>query len=1184
MSKLNFKWCKTTVFLFLAIFTFCDVLTAQTCPDTTRSLTNAKSTNANKWDDIGAVMSNLLTGPSDASWLFEAGATFQENGDGTAKVTGTLKLFGDATPARRFDVVLNLTGRTYTTPAGGAYNNTGVPTTSWYYYPNFTGMLTGKDALAGSQLSVALFMHAFQVGIGANQIFDSQEDHTANGGTSWFSWKIVSQPTDTSIVLHNYVQGYSEADFAFLLSGTPTPTCNPSGNTCGAVAGTVVLTATTVTLQNGAAVIQGQPTADSKYPTGYFSTYVLTEGDNLSIISANPTNYFTVNSAGTYRVHVLIFDPNTLDLSKIQFGTTTAAQVNALLTQGGGTVCGSLNLTGSKVIINSGLLPIANDDTATTQQNTSVTVSELTNDTVNGTLQSVTIKSQPANGTVTLNAANQFVYTPNAGFSGTDKFTYCITNQDGSSNTATVTVTITVPCTISFVTSSKPADNTVQAACGKTSATATWTAPIATSNCGNPIEISNFKSGDVFPIGTTTVTYTATLNGQTVNCSFKITVTGDTQAPVITCPASMSKTGIPNAANCWTTFTWTDATATDNCGATVTQIEGPKSGSCIGYGVSTVTYKAIDTAGNFATCSFTITINKPVCGVDLKIAGYMFLGTYNGSDYYKWINSGDPTYAVATDLCLKIGGRLPVIKSKGQNDFISSKLGTGNCWLGMHRKSQWSNEWNCTDNSTASWFNWASGEPNNYGGVENGVQMYSNGSWNDINCSASNWCIVEIACGTAINPCANDVTPPSIVCPVNMTKTPTNNLTCWTSFTWSDATATDECCIPTVTQIAGPKSASCIGYGVSTVTYRATDAKGNTATCSFTITVNKPTPDIDPTKCYKITNKHSGKCLETHNGSYYTPTPCVQNDYNGSNYQKWNFTDAGNGCYKIQNVQSGKYFACNNNWNGAQLCQNNYDNYSGQCDWNVIKNNDGSYTYKNRYCGKVADISGSSKDNGASCVAYNNFNTDNQEWNIEVVEAPKTSGCGWGCWHAQSAKVFEASASAEAARNRIDFSNNLGYEVDYFTVQKLNPVTSEFEKLELLNNKVSDNSLQSYSVFDKYPAEGDNTYRVEITNLDGQKSTSELLKVNFSKVSGVNVYPNPTVDYIEVDMKEFAGSNVTMTLYNQIGVQILSRSIDKANAGTTQHFDLSLLGNGQYLLRVTAKDKRDVIKAISVLK
>ena len=337
--------------LVLMLISFCDIITAQTCPSVTRVVTNAKSTNSNQWDDIAAVMGNLLDqSGKDASWIFEPGASFQENGDGTATLTGTVSVFGDIAPKRSFDVVVNFTGRSFTAPAGGAYNNTGVPTSNWSYYSNFTGTLTGKDRLAGGKLNVSLFMHQFQIGIGADQMFVA-EDQVLNGGAFWFTWDIVSQPTDATIVFNKYVQGFTEADFAFLLSGTPTPPCNGGGTPCAASAGTVALTSTTITLQNGAAVIQGQPTADSKIPTGYRSTYVLTQSDNLTIVGANPTNYFTVNSAGTYRVLVLIFDPNTLDLSKIQFGTTTAAQIESQLIEGGGVICGSLNLTGSKIII-----------------------------------------------------------------------------------------------------------------------------------------------------------------------------------------------------------------------------------------------------------------------------------------------------------------------------------------------------------------------------------------------------------------------------------------------------------------------------------------------------------------------------------------------------------------------------------------------------------------------------------------------------------------------------------------------------------------------------------------------------------------------------------------------------------------------------------------------------------------
>jgi len=86
--------------------------------------------------------------------------------------------------------------------------------------------------------------------------------------------------------------------------------------------------------------------------------------------------------------------------------------------------------------------PVANDDTATTSEDTPVTINVLGNDTDPDndmlTVQSVT---QPSNGTVTI-VSGQVRYTPNEDFSGIDTFTYTI--SDGTAtDTATVTVTVT---------------------------------------------------------------------------------------------------------------------------------------------------------------------------------------------------------------------------------------------------------------------------------------------------------------------------------------------------------------------------------------------------------------------------------------------------------------------------------------------------------------------------------------------------------------------------------------------------------------------------------------------------------------------------------------------------------------------------------------------------------------------
>ena len=66
-------------------------------------------------------------------------------------------------------------------------------------------------------------------------------------------------------------------------------------------------------------------------------------------MSATPT--FNVSQIGFYRIHTLVYNPATLDLSTVVLGTTTGFDVNSLLIQGGGSICGSLDVTGAPFIV-----------------------------------------------------------------------------------------------------------------------------------------------------------------------------------------------------------------------------------------------------------------------------------------------------------------------------------------------------------------------------------------------------------------------------------------------------------------------------------------------------------------------------------------------------------------------------------------------------------------------------------------------------------------------------------------------------------------------------------------------------------------------------------------------------------------------------------------------------------------
>src|SRR6185436_16822587 len=89
--------------------------------------------------------------------------------------------------------------------------------------------------------------------------------------------------------------------------------------------------------------------------------------------------------------------------------------------------------------------PLAVNDTASTTEETAVSGTVLGNDTDvdAGAELTAMLGTSPANGTVTLNSAGSFTYTPHANFNGTDSFTYSASDDTAISNVATVTIAVT---------------------------------------------------------------------------------------------------------------------------------------------------------------------------------------------------------------------------------------------------------------------------------------------------------------------------------------------------------------------------------------------------------------------------------------------------------------------------------------------------------------------------------------------------------------------------------------------------------------------------------------------------------------------------------------------------------------------------------------------------------------------
>jgi len=196
-----------------------------------------------------------------------------------------------------------------------------------------------------------------------------------------------------------------------------------------------------------------------------------------------------------------------------------------------------------------------------------------------------------------------------------------------------------------------PTNITVNNDPGMCSAVVNYTTPVGTDNCPgvSTALTTGLASGSTFPVGTTTITYTATDgSNNTGSCTFTVTV-NDTEAPTITCPS--------NVTSCNPLVNGIAPTFSDNCpGATVTYTlagattgngNNDASGTNFNVGVTTVTYTVTDANGNTNNCSFTVTINPiptmtapaniTVCNGDL-IPASNFVSNPTGATF-SWTNS-----------------------------------------------------------------------------------------------------------------------------------------------------------------------------------------------------------------------------------------------------------------------------------------------------------------------------------------------------------------------------------------------------------------------------------------------------------------------------------------------------------------------------------------------------------------
>ena len=141
-----------------------------------------------------------------------------------------------------------------------------------------------------------------------------------------------------------------------------------------------------------------------------------------------------------------------------------------------------------------------------------------------------------------------------------------------------------------------------------------------------------------------------------------------------------------------------------------------------------------------------------------------------------------------------------------------------------------------------------------------------------------------------------------------------------------------------------------------------------------------------------------------------------------------------------------------------------------------------------------------------------------------------------------------------------------------FTIQHRNNAAAVWNNLGEVKPAGSLNGTNHYNFIHNYPAPGNNTYRLLMTDLDGKKTYSKEISVPVNvKGGGIKIFGNPVENGM---LKIYSETGGMMQLINAKGQTLISKKI----IGGNQVIDVSTMPKGIYNLKVEDTTIKVVIK------
>ena len=720
-----------------------------------------------------------------------------------------------------------------------------------------------------------------------------------------------------------------------------------------------------------------------------------------------------------------------------------------------------------------------------------------------------------------------------------------------------------------------------------TVAGATGTTTYAWSNGDNTEDISGLAPNTYTVIVTDNV-------GCVESASFTINAGSDTTPPNISCPANIT---VSNAiGSCGVNVNIPDPGITDNCSG-VTFVTSPASGSFFSVGTTTVTSTATDASGNFALCSFTITVEdteNPVISCPASVS----VSADNGSCEATGVVLGNP---FTTDNCPGVA----VSNDAPASYPVGITMVTWTVTDGSGNSSNCTQTVTVTDDELptivcmpdvtiytdpgecAARFPYLDpvGIDNCPGAVTILLSGLGGGNTTTfpnpgvgfpaVGTHTNTWQVTDAAGNTAT--CSFNVTvidneDPVISCPPNITVS--NDIgNCSAVVNYSTPVGTDNCG-GTTSLTAGLGSGSAFPVGTTTETYTVTDAAGNSTSCSFTVTVNDIEAPTISCPANIIVSNASGSCGVNVN----IPDPTVADNCPGD-------------VTFVTSPASGSFFPVGT----TMVTSTSTDaagNSSAACSFTITVTDDEAPTAS---CQDItvslgsdgtATITAAMVDNGSSdnCgIVSSMINIDNFSCNLGdyTVTLTVTDAAGNSSSCDAVVTVIGDDGDCDTVHDACDLCDGGDDTVDN-NADGLPDCRYPPSFVDIIEDWKCGNNNKKVLVCHVPPGNPSNAHTICISKNDiaahvplhggdylGSCYNASCGNSNFSNLpsensivnsiekehSDLDIFPNPATDKLNIHLHGAALTNAQIIIYDNLGKVVLQRNVDQDE--TTLEVDLS---------------------------